>query len=189
MKAKSILILTAIVIIALNGQGQVTGTFTDSRDGKIYKTLKIGTQTWMVSDLAYEGVDGYIVGEYGHVYNWDAAIKAAPAGWHLPSKDEWKILFNNLGKGSRYQKLKDPSFNFNATYKKYIRKSSVAVDEEELTSYWTSTPCGPDEAKLFMNGWYTITSYTSGSTGNQYPVNEYTKNSKSVKAFVRYIEN
>lgn len=30
--------------------------------------------------------------KYGRLYNWHTAIKACPAGWHLPSKAEWNDL-------------------------------------------------------------------------------------------------
>jgi uncharacterized protein (TIGR02145 family) len=31
------------------------------------------------------------------LYNWPAAIAACPAGWHLPTDEEWKILEKNQG--------------------------------------------------------------------------------------------
>ena len=34
---------------------------------------------------------------YGRLYNWKAAMKACPSGWHLPSDDEWKTLEMELG--------------------------------------------------------------------------------------------
>jgi uncharacterized protein (TIGR02145 family) len=34
---------------------------------------------------------------YGRLYDFETANAACPAGWHLPSDEEWKILENNMG--------------------------------------------------------------------------------------------
>jgi uncharacterized protein (TIGR02145 family) len=100
--------------------GNSTGTFTDSRDGKTYKWVKIGSQTWMAENLAYipyvcppedtcgiwvAGYNGTNVNNakshngynYGCLYNWNTAKNICPPGWHLPSDDEWYQLINYLG--------------------------------------------------------------------------------------------
>lgn len=89
------------------------GTFTDERDGNIYKWVKIGKQIWMAENLryfqsntrfqySYETPAYYALNAeiYGYLYNWSAARESAPNGWHLPSEEEWTELINYLGGSS-----------------------------------------------------------------------------------------
>jgi len=97
------------------------GTFTDNRDSKTYKWVKIGEQVWMAENLAYTGsgiqhitdknewknnfdYDAWCYYEYnenygniyGVLYQWEAAKWACPKGWHLPTAEEWTQLENYL---------------------------------------------------------------------------------------------
>ena len=91
------------------------GTLTDERDGQTYKTVEIGSQTWMAENLKYETEESVCYGnspenceKYGSLYPWsDAKDGACPAGWHLPSYGEFEQLIKTIGeKNTAGRKLK-----------------------------------------------------------------------------------
>ena len=82
----------------------IIGSFYDDRDGRIYKTVKIGSQIWMAENLNYASSGSWCYDNnpmncstYGRLYTWEIAKTACPTGWHLPSYNEWNNLIGYLG--------------------------------------------------------------------------------------------
>lgn len=100
----SYVIFLMIVMFAVSA---CSNSFTDERDGQSYDMVQIGNQIWMAENLNFADVsdgaaalasfcpdgDDRNCKKYGRLYTWEAAQKACPAGWHLPSADEFDAMF------------------------------------------------------------------------------------------------
>jgi len=119
----NIVLAAAVLLWAVGGawvfaQTKPTAsTFTDTRDGQVYRTVRIGSQVWMAENLRY-AADGSVCYDndtancrkYGKLYDWETAKKACPAGWKLPDTAEWSTLFDFVGgKDIAGKKLKSTS--------------------------------------------------------------------------------
>jgi len=111
--------------VSLTGNKEV-GKVTDV-DGHVYKTIKIGDQTWMAENLkttryrdgnsishitSSQSWEDINVGAYcfynndsnneenfGKLYNWNAVStgKLCPSGWYMPTEFAWSKLLEYLG--------------------------------------------------------------------------------------------
>ncbi len=102
----------------------LTGSVTDERDGRKYKTVKIGRQWWFAQNLNYETENSHCYNDstkycdkYGRLYTWADAVGKSeeecgvrhvcnltllvqgvcPSGWHVPSNYEWNDLLVYVG--------------------------------------------------------------------------------------------
>lgn len=97
----------------------VFGYLKDERDSNVYRTVKVGTQTWFAQNLAFKRDTSWrnrdslaLERRFGRLYQWTAAMDTSgkfntdaaeielpwrgicPTGWHIPSDAEWSTIVN-----------------------------------------------------------------------------------------------
>ena len=129
-------------------------TYTDSRDGITYQTVKIGNQTWFAENLKYFVESSRVYDDdpaneeiYGRLYTFNQMMNGeeasnenpsgiqgiAPPDWHIPSKAEWFELIEFLG-GQYYSY---PSFHYINAGKRL---------KEAGTEHWNTGNTGDNES-------------------------------------------
>jgi len=152
-----------------------SGSFIDYRDGKEYRTVAIGTQTWMAENLSYDASGSICYDKkpancqkYGRLYDWETAkgyFKVCPSGWHLPSDGEWQTLVDFAGGNTAGKKLKaksgwykngngTDSFGFSALPGGIGDIANRFNDVGTTGNWWTATEDNASSTYSWSMGYY-----------------------------------
>lgn len=158
-------------------------SITDTRDNKVYKTVKIGSQTWMADNLNYSdsvttpslvgnsacfGNDAAKCEVAGRLYTWSVANEVCPSGWHLPDSTEWQTLITEVGEKHAGEVLKSQTgwklhtdgngggtdaVGFFALPVGNANENRVFGDEEIFAIFWTASEHGSKNG-IYVYMWY-----------------------------------
>jgi len=148
------------------------GTFTDSRDRKKYKYVKIGSQYWMAENLNFRSKNSWCYENkkencdtYGRLYFWESATKACPRGWHLPGAEDWSELIKYLGgldvAGGKMKKTRSAHWlapnasasknrGFAALLSGYRSADRTFRQHQKSVSFWSSNERSTSHAWYWM---------------------------------------
>jgi len=152
-----------------------SGVFIDARDGQTYEYVTIRAQRWMARNLNYQtgnswcyDLDASKCLQYGRLYDWNTARRACPAGWHLPSDEEWWALAKDGDEGdktsgtllkSSYSWDGTNAFGFSALPGGYRNYDGTFKDLGVIAYFWSSWQLDADYA------WYRFLQSDSGALG------------------------
>ena len=168
---------------------QTTGTYTDFRDGKVYKTVLMPDGKWWAAEnLAWAGAgvdyDNNPANRaiYGRLYTWAEANASCPDGTHLPSETEWTAMETACGTPATLgTRLKSSSlwsggvvgtdeYGFNAVPGGYYFSTSP-LNIGTLAGFQTSTSIDVTYAVAVLLS--SAVQSVTHNTSNAYKVNRY----------------
>ncbi|HSN50355.1 MAG TPA: FISUMP domain-containing protein, partial [Bacteroidales bacterium] len=165
---------TKNILVLLPAAFSCGNPFKDLRDNKTYQTIQMGAQCWFAENLNYgteinpdqHQRDNCISEKYAShpvglpsnsFYQWDELMQydqsvsnqgLCPAGWHIPTENDWNILFtqwtNNAFAGSPLKYTGFSGFNALLAGPRFFNKTWNY--NGFATYFWSSTAHTPEKA-------------------------------------------
>ncbi len=121
----------------------------DSRDGKKYRTKKIGKDTWLLDNMNYNvrGSKCLDCDKHGRHYSLSATAKLCPSGYMLPTVAQLESLEKTLGSFDKVMKTLEikPAGRYDGkttTYNKY---------KNDFAFFWTASKNGSSRQHYLFN--------------------------------------
>ncbi len=146
---KNLLFVVSLFMVGLlNAQ---TGTLTDSRDGKIYKTVVIGNQTWMAENLNVATFrNGDPIPQVKTIEEWEKASERGKPAWCYYDYDpkngtkygklyNWFAVSDPRGIAPRGWHIPDHLDWIDL--EEYLGDAEFAGDKMKNTNGWSSYGC------------------------------------------------
>ena len=130
---------------------------TDNRDGNVYRTISVNGVTWMADNLRFKPETGSAyfdnntnnAKDYGLLYDWKTAVKSCPAGWRLPSGDDFRNLSNHFQDYESWTRQSGEMKSFTIQLGGLQDNEGVFSEIDESAYYWTSTEYNNRNAEYF----------------------------------------
>ena len=143
-----------------------TGTYTDPRDGYVYKVVKLlDGKWWFAENLRFEIQDSWVydndpfhLDNYGRLYTWKAAKLAIPDGWALPDEKKWREMMlyygaqkhpRNLGSKPYKALIEGGNSGFNAQLGGGRNIVGSFLNLGDYGRYWSATEADGGDAFFY----------------------------------------
>jgi uncharacterized protein (TIGR02145 family) len=135
----------------------VFSSFVKTEQSLPYKTITIAGKVWMAENFrgnisagsCYENNLANCM-NFGRLFTYNEAVRSAPAGWHLPAKNEWNDLLSAIRKEGKNPYVVLTIGSFDAAFAGYKDSYGDFTKINYQVRFWSSTEWGNENDKA----WY-----------------------------------
>lgn len=148
--------IISIVATAVGQDSYTQGTITDSRDGKLYQTLKIGNTIWLAENMKFKTDQSTIIAGNelgieadGFYYPYEETDKVCPQDFEIPRESDWTAYMDLLIKLKQIPAASMEPFH---TVKKKVSGRGISVTDHSLQIFNEPNPLNLKISGMIQGG-------------------------------------